>query len=195
VEYPFNPIQGRQLLAERGWSDTNGNGVVDKDGQPLTLSLAGGEAHAPLMAAIQGQLRANCGIAVEPRLLTRGELEGDWPDGVIFGRRFDLAVFAWRIGLAPACELFTTGQIASPDNPAGANDTGYSSPEFDAACRSSVQADGQGAAQRVFARDLPMLPLFFQPQQAAARPGIQGYTLDPGAPSELWNIEEIQLTR
>jgi peptide/nickel transport system substrate-binding protein len=195
VEYPFNPAQGRQLLADRGWSDTNGDGVVDKDGQPLTLSLASGEAQAALMPAIQGQLRANCGIAVEPRLLTRGELEGDWPQGVIFGRRFDLAVFGWRIGLAPACELFTTGQIAAPENPSGANDTGYSSPEFDAACRPTVLADDQGAAQRIFARDLPMLPLFFQPQRAATRPGVQGYSLDPSAPSELWNIEEIQLTR
>jgi peptide/nickel transport system substrate-binding protein len=195
VEYPFNTAQGQKLLSDRGWSDTNGDGVMDKDGQPLNLSLAGGEEQAPLMAAIQGQLRANCGIAVEPRVLTRGELEGDWPDGVIFGRRFDLAVFGWRIGLAPACELFTTGQIAGVDNPSGANDTGYSSPEFDAACQPTLLADDPADAQRIFARDLPVLPLFFQPQQAAARPGVQGYALDPSAASELWNIEEIQLTR
>ena len=36
------------MLADRGWSDTNGDGVVDKEGQPLALSLAGGEAHALL---------------------------------------------------------------------------------------------------------------------------------------------------
>ncbi|MEP7356688.1 MAG: ABC transporter substrate-binding protein, partial [Anaerolineales bacterium] len=195
VEYPFNAQQGRQLLSARGWADTDGDGLVDKDGQALALSLAGGGAQAALLAAIQDQLRANCGIAVQSRVLTRSELEGDWPEGVIFGRRFDLAVFAWQIGMAPACQLFTSGQIAGPDNPAGANDTGYSSAEFDAACRPTMLADDMAEAQRIFARDLPALPLFFQPQVAATRPGLEGYALDPSAESELWNIEEIRLTR
>jgi peptide/nickel transport system substrate-binding protein len=199
--YPFDPAQGRALLAQVGWTDTNGDGVIDKGGVALTLTLAGDEAHQPLMQALQNQLGQNCGVGLRLQTLTQSELAGDWPDGVIFGRRFDLAVFAWRVGAVPPCELFTTAEIASAGNPGGANDSGYSNPAFDVACQQalfpldqSAGAQRQAEAQRQFARDLPVLPLFFEPRRGAARPSVQGYTLDPSSPSELSNIEIIDRT-
>ncbi len=115
---------------------------------------------------------------------------------MIFGRRFDLAVFAWPVGALPPCELFTTAEIAGAGTPGGANDSGYSSSAFDAACQQSLfpfdqsaGAQRQAEAQRQFSRDLPVLPLFFEARHGAARPSVQGYILDPSSPSELWNIE------
>ena len=100
----------------------------------------------------------------------------------------------------PPCELFTTAQIPDDANPGGANDTGYSNAQFDAACQQSLtpldpaNADQYNAeAQRIFAQDLPMLPLFFRVKIAAARAQVSGFTLDPTSPSELWNIEELSL--
>lgn len=37
AQYPYDPELAAQLLAEAGWADTNGNGVLDKDGQELSL--------------------------------------------------------------------------------------------------------------------------------------------------------------
>jgi hypothetical protein len=71
--------------------------------------------------------------------------------------------------------------------PPGANDTGCSSAEFDAAC--------QAEAQQIYAADLSMLSLFFQSRHTVARAGPQGYVLTPSAPSEPWNVEEIERTR
>ncbi|MBU0702754.1 MAG: hypothetical protein KKC18_02680, partial [Chloroflexi bacterium] len=50
-------------------------------------------------------------------------------------------------------------------------------------------------AQRIFSRDLPVLPLYFVPKVVAARPGVSGVVLDPGEYLELWNIEAFDVTR
>ncbi|MBK8023073.1 MAG: ABC transporter substrate-binding protein [Chloroflexi bacterium] len=39
-QYPFDPALATQLLAEAGWTDSDGNGFLDKDGQEFNLSIA-----------------------------------------------------------------------------------------------------------------------------------------------------------
>lgn len=36
----YNPREARRLLAARGWADHDGDGILDKDGRPLSLVLA-----------------------------------------------------------------------------------------------------------------------------------------------------------
>jgi peptide/nickel transport system substrate-binding protein len=200
--YPFDPARGRALFTQTGWTDSDGDGTLDKNGVPLRLTLASGPVGDPiregLLQSIQSQLRTNCGVEIETRPLTRGELEGDWPDGLIFGRQFDLAEFGWEVDSLPPCELFTTDQIPDEANPAGANDTGYSNSVFDLACHQALTtfepptaAQLHAQAQRLFAQDLPMLPLFLRAKLAAARPGVSGFVLDPTSSSGLWNIESL----
>jgi peptide/nickel transport system substrate-binding protein len=199
-----DPARGRALLAELGWTDSGGDGFLDKDGIRLSLTLAGFNLQSPIsnfqspVSNLQSQLQTNCGIAVELLPLTRGEFTGDWPDGVVFGRRFDLAVLTWDEGGGWPCELWLTEQLPDDANPGGANASGYSNPAFDAACRRAratldpaLAAHYRAEAQQLFAQDLPALPLFFRVKVAAALPGVQGFALDPTSDSELWAIEAI----
>ena len=193
-----DPAQGRALLSELGWTDSDGDGILDKDGTPLRLTLAEANNQLPI-TSYQSQLQLNCGIDVELLPLTLGELIGDWPDGVVFGRRFDLALLSWDVAESMSCELWLTAQIPDDSNPGGANAAGYSNPDYDVACRRALTtldptqaAQSYAEAQRLLAQDLPALPLFYQVKVAAALPGVQGFALDPTSDSELWAIEAIR---
>jgi len=204
--YPFDPAQGQALLEEASWSDRDGDGVREKGQRKLSLSYASGPEGSAfreaLMQFVQTQLLANCGIEARPQLYTLEELYNDlWPTGVVFGRRFDLAEFAWVTGVEPPCELYLTEAIASEQNPGGENNTGYSNPAFDAACRAARNALDEATrrarhaeAQAIFTRDLPSLPLFLRVKVGVALPRVNGYQPDSTASSDLWNIESISLS-
>ncbi len=128
------------------------------------------------------------------------ELFAPGPDGLLFGRKFDMAEFSWSLSTMPACRYYTTPQVTRAGNSwIGINISGYSSEEFDAACQSAAgslpgQADyisKQQAAQAIFATDLPVIPLYQMLRLGISRTDLCGYELDTTSRSGLWNIENL----
>jgi peptide/nickel transport system substrate-binding protein len=210
TQYPFDPARGQALLDQAGWQDHDGDGVRDDGhgagGRKLSLAYASGPEislfRQTLATLIQSQLLVNCGIEVRPQFYAQEDLYNLWPTGVLFGRKFDLGEFPWRSGIEPPCELYLTEAIPTDFNPGGANDTGYSNPAFDAACRAARDALDEATrtarhaeALALFAQDLPSLPLFTRLKIGVALPRVSGYQLDATADSDLWNIETIGLPR
>jgi peptide/nickel transport system substrate-binding protein len=204
---PYDPGAGRAALAGAGWSQ-GGSGPAEKDGTPLQVELIlpegqPGQSIAPLIA----QNLAACGIEATPRFATPEEISGVGAVSPLYHRDYDLAVFAWRGGPggAPPCGLYTTAEIPGDETSwLGNNITGYSNPEYDAACAEALGANpaeasraAQLQAQRLLLRDLPSLPLFPRLQWLVARPELRGLSLDGIAVdelrSELTDIETLSL--
>jgi ABC-type transport system substrate-binding protein len=85
--YAFDPARAKALLAEAGWRDTNGDGVVDKGGEALALQLLFpakhyGQAFDEMTAAVVEMLKdVGVGVVVKPldfgtllQTLTKGTL-------------------------------------------------------------------------------------------------------------------------
>ncbi|MFW6136145.1 MAG: peptide ABC transporter substrate-binding protein [Chloroflexota bacterium] len=207
--WQYDPAAGRSLLGQAGWQDTDGDGILEAQavsgvvaGTPFSVTLlttAGDPAREGTAEILQENL-ASCGIRLGTRALPVETFYADGPDGPLFGRQFDLALFSWLNGLDAPCELYLSTNIPREENWwATSNNPGYSSQSYDQACRSALEAvygtDGyvrhHREAQVIFSQDLPVLPLYFVPRLLALHPEVRGSTLDPSQLTPFWNIEEL----
>jgi peptide/nickel transport system substrate-binding protein len=218
--WPFDPLAANALLDEIGWLDTDGDPTTPRlaknvtgvpDGTPLEFFYETTVAtQRKQTTQILAESLAQCGIKANLAYFEAADWFADPPEGKLFGRRFDLGQFAWLTGVDPPCNLFVSDQIPGPVdqiNPAtgqnylrrdGDNETGYSSADFDAACNAARSAlpgtpeytQNHLLAQEIFARDLPVIPLFLRIKYSISRPDFCGHTMDPTANGDFWNIEE-----
>jgi peptide/nickel transport system substrate-binding protein len=207
----YASVAGETLLAAAGWRDDDGDGVREAHGIPgvgdgTPFHVAYHTTDDPLRvqtAQLVQTYLARCGIQVRVESVPPETLFAPGPEGVLFGRRFDLAQFAWRAQPDPLCDLFLSSQIPGPGNWDRPNVAGFIDDAYDAACLSALEAlpgsdahaAGHVEAQRILSERLPVLPLFQRPKVTLARTPVMGLAPDPTQDSELWNIEQLDLRR
>jgi peptide/nickel transport system substrate-binding protein len=205
----YDPAGGRARLDQLGWKtpqdDTTtrmAHGVAGiPDGVPLKLGLLApaGEPYSSLGASLTSEL-ADCGVQVTVTQLAPAELFAGWPKGPVFGRKFQAVLWSWPAASAPPCEMFASWEIPSDDHPYGSNASGFSNPDYDAACRAMMMqvpdmASYQAAAQQaqsVFQSQLPGLPLLVRPRIVAYASWLCGVAPDPTALSALGDLETLR---
>jgi peptide/nickel transport system substrate-binding protein len=211
-QYSFDPQRAADLLQAAGWIDPDQDASTPRiaqgvpgvpDGTSFAVELlTSDEVDQQLAAQLVQESLVSCGIQVSVRALPAAELYAPGPEGVLFGRNFDLALFGWAQTLQPACRIYTTQEIpgAYPQHPSGwggANLAGYSNPAFDLACQQALtslpdQPEHQAAhysAQAIYSEELPSIPLYVRSSLAAARADFCGLLADASADSMLWNLE------
>jgi peptide/nickel transport system substrate-binding protein len=216
TEWPFDVEAGNALLDEVGFVDGDGDGIrehTDGTAFNVTLGTTTGNEMRQQLTQIFKENMIECGINVELYYLPSGEWFADGPDGVLFGRRFDLGEFAWLTGVDPSCGLYLSSAITGPVeeiNPksglayggwGNSNPTGWSNAEYDGVCNTALSSlpgtpeyeEAHKEAQRIFSQEVPVIPLFLRLKVAAARPEVCNFFVDPTQNSELYNIFEIGL--
>jgi peptide/nickel transport system substrate-binding protein len=209
ASYAFEPAAANAQLDELGWPISadglrvNQSYAGAQQGVPLHLTLSTGESEQDLAIArlIQSSLD-DCGVGVEILSGPAKEVFAPGPQGAVFGRAFDLAQFAWPYGTQPACYLYLGEATPGEDlnvfkyGWGGWNISGYSNPEYDAACQTALRSlpgeagygEAERQAQALFAEHLPALPLFVPYEAAAARADFCGFSAEAG--SEL--LQELE---
>jgi peptide/nickel transport system substrate-binding protein len=167
--YRYDPERAAALLDAAGWRAQPKGPRVDANGDPLILELmttAGNRSRELVEQVLQSQWRR---IGVEARI--RNE-----PARVFFGetlrqRRFQLAMYAWISSPENVPRsILHSSEIPGPTNAfAGQNLSGFSNPEMDRivdALEIELDPDKRrslwAAAQRLYAAELPSLPLYFR---------------------------------
>ncbi len=122
----YNLESAKQLLAEAGWKDTNGDGFVDKDGKNLELDFVfySGRAELPLYSEATQADAKKVGIKVNLKNVDYNVIDG-------IGRRgeFDLCISNVLTLQAGDPEVFMNMYLKTGQEQ---NGSGYSNPEFDA---------------------------------------------------------------
>jgi peptide/nickel transport system substrate-binding protein len=210
--YSFNVAAAGKLLDQAGWKDDDHDTSTPRkaagvsgipSGTPFEVNYVTTDAvQRQQVSSILVKSLAQCGIQVNVHYLDVNTLYAPGPDGILFGRNFDLVEFAMGIsGIEPPCDWYTSAKIPNKaNNWVGTNVSGYRNPAFDTVCQASeqllpddpAQASASAQAQSIFADDLPVIPLYWRVQTAAARTDLCNFSLDPTASSSLWNLEVFE---
>ncbi len=207
---PYDVSLGSALLEQIGWRDDDDNPVTPRvafgvanvpDGTPLILDYVTTQSTLRLSVSLDlAKSVSACGIELVVRNVAPSELYAPGPEGIMFGRNFDLAQFTWQSGRNTPCFLYTSKQIPSQDNLwVGTNVSGFQNADYDQAClQSQIQNDISSedyitaiqTTQKIFNQQLPVLPLYYQLKTAASRADFCGLEpLDVSARSVLFGIE------
>jgi len=160
--YPYDPAKAKALLAEAGWKDLNGDGVLEKDGRPFAFEIItnqGNEIRAKCAEIIQRRL-SEVGIKVKIRVVEWAAFVKDF----INKRKFDATILGWTIPMEP--DLYDVWH-SSKTGPEELNFISYKNAEVDALIEKgretfdqSVRKSCYDRIQEILAEEQPYLFLY-----------------------------------
>ena len=174
----FDPERGKAQLAELGWSDSDGDGILDRDGQKLEIVVS---THSEDPNRIQSveylqNLLVSNGVAATISI-------SDWPSfssGVQNGQH-EIALLGWLNIVDPDRLMY--GQLHCDG---GLNWGGYCNEDVSGKLdtgRSSLDVDQRiasyQAAAATIAEEVPYYVISYQGYQVFYDPEIEGYEPNP----------------
>jgi peptide/nickel transport system substrate-binding protein len=123
--YPYDPEKAKALLKQAGFEDHDGDGILDRDGKPLSFEILTNQNKQREMSAVLIQRRLKeIGIDVRIRVLEWASFLGRY----IKTGDFDVVVLGWSLSLDP--DQYSIWH-SSQTKPGQFNFINYSNPEVD----------------------------------------------------------------
>ncbi|MEM2915418.1 MAG: ABC transporter substrate-binding protein [Candidatus Bathyarchaeia archaeon] len=186
--YAYNNETAKSLLAQAGWTDTNGDGIVDKDGQPLRLELLipNDEPKFKRIGPLLQAKLASVGVDVDYKEYAYSYIRSktrEWD--------FDLAgrFYSWfdPAGILPYLLHSTIGNYT------------YSNPQVDSLFdedRSTALSPAERTAlyteiQNILLEDAPWVPLYIDITYTAVRKNVEGLIVMP--PFATLFIQDVKI--
>lgn len=192
--YPFDPSQARNLLDEAGWRDANGDGIREKDGEPLAFTLmtqAGFVVRENVAQALQRMWR-DVGVDARIQLVDGTAISSLWFEG-----NFDALLHWWHMPADPELATF----FAKDRMPPAGRNINYIADDslttlLYAADRTVEQRQRRAllvTAQQRLAELVPELPLYNVTRLDAVPSTLRNFKGNPTNTGIFWNIHEWEI--
>jgi peptide/nickel transport system substrate-binding protein len=181
-KYSFDPAMAKKLLDEAGFKDPDGDGPQTRFAKPLVFKLSGSSASAKNYAGVIQNYCKNVGIAVSIEPAEQNTLFDELRRG-----NFQIAYGQWVGGNQDPIffkDLFATSEIPT-ETRAARNRSRYSNKELDELIAEALNTFDREKAkglyariQDIVARDVPVLPLWYQANMVIAKKNVKNIKVD-----------------
>lgn len=125
--WPYDVERARKLLADAGWRDTDGDGVLDRDGKRFSFTImqvAGHSLQQKMLPIIKESMaRAGIDLKIQP-------LEWSVCIQRLTDRNFEACTLGWTMPYDP--DPYQVWHSSQADKQGSSNHIGYRNPEMDA---------------------------------------------------------------
>jgi peptide/nickel transport system substrate-binding protein len=174
--YGFDPERARELLAEAGWTDSDGDGIIDRDGVAMSFEYlypSGSPTSDQLAAYVQDAWKA-IGIDAQPRSL-------EFP-ALIEATTTDPTFAVAAYGFSWDATFIQDAMFGCNQYQVGFNDMRYCNPDLDAInAEAKITFDDEQRrdllveASNIVNEELPVLVLHFSKALVAAQDRVQNF--------------------
>jgi peptide/nickel transport system substrate-binding protein len=186
--YPYDPEKAKQLLAEAGWEDTDGNGIVDKNGEEFAVTLYTYPQRPglqPMAEAIQSMLK-DVGVKVEVRVMDYSAIGEHMTDR-------DLKLSGNAVAMVPDPDYYLRMTYHSSGD---SNTWGYNNPEMDSLLEEGLSTFDAGKRQEIYDKvqeiaidEVPLIHVAYYKVAVVMHDNVKGFVFNPVAHDYMLNPE------
>jgi peptide/nickel transport system substrate-binding protein len=188
--YTYDTALAKRLLAEAGYTDTNGDGLLDKDGKPMELRMITYPERPglpPIAQALQGYF-ADIGVTLKVDIMTSSATSG-----VLRTPDWDFYLMANATTMIPTPGYHLNDAFSTASNAATG---GYSNPEVDKLLEELAGTFEQSRKyeiarqiQQLIHDDAAVIWIAYYGVGIAMKDTVTGFVFNPTAHDYMLNVE------
>ncbi len=144
TNFPFDPDKGKEILKEAGWEDTDGDGILDKNGEKLTVRLSTYTQDDLKMQYVEYMQNLFSTNGVDAQVVTN-----EWPTFIadVQSGNYDIAVFGMLNLFDPDKYMYNFLRAAG-----GSNWGGFTNTDFDKLVEEARKVMDQSERAKLYAQ-------------------------------------------
>jgi peptide/nickel transport system substrate-binding protein len=186
--YSYDPDKAKQLLAEAGWKDVDGDGILKKGGDKFSITLYTYPQRPglqPMAEALQAMLK-DAGIKAEIRVMDSSAVKEYMTDR-------DIYLSAYALAMVPDPDYYLRKTYHSKGD---YNIWGYSNPEMDSLLEEGLKTFDTDKRQEIYDRvqeialdEVPLIHVAYYKVAVVMRDNVKGFVFNPIAHDYMLNPE------
>jgi ABC-type transport system substrate-binding protein len=195
--YPYDTDKATALLAEAGWTDSDGDGILDKDGEPMELILRTRKGAVPgdyeTAELVQGML-LNVGVKVNVDVADTASFLAELNQPIEDAPHYDMVNLTWGTFTGDAEYVMKSYVACDAAPPKYWDYSHYCNEEVDALIAKGDEVPTVEERNEIYAQildiireDAPTLFLFNGLSTIATRSDVNGLYLDPA--QTIWPVK------